>query len=58
MKKLVSALAILTVASCFTLLACGDDDDTAPVNAGGNPSGGTSTTGGTKTAGTAGQGGG
>ncbi len=63
MKKLVSTLAILTVAlaSGFTLTACGDDDDTTPVvtpPAGGGGAGGTTTkVGGTSNAGRAGEGG-
>jgi hypothetical protein len=28
MKKLVNVLALLSLASCFSLVACGDDDDT------------------------------
>ena len=60
MKKLVNLLAILlTLASCFSLVACGDDDDTT--SPGGVAGGGTGTSGsptaGQPTAGNAGSGG-
>jgi hypothetical protein len=56
MKKLVNLLAILTLASCFSLVACGDDDDTTTPAQGGASSGGTPTAG-QSTAGHAGNGG-
>ncbi len=46
MKKLVNLLTILTMASCFTLVACGDDDDNAnPGPQGGAATGGHATAG-------------
>jgi hypothetical protein len=51
MKKLVNVLAILSLASCFSLVACGDDDDTVS-NVPTAGAGGQAQTGGTATAGT------
>jgi hypothetical protein len=63
MKKLVNVLAVLALASCFSLslVACGDDDDTAApgptAGAGGQTStGGTAVAGGGTSAGRSGGG--
>ena len=56
MKKLVNLLAILTLASCFSLVACGDDDDNTNPGVGGASVGG-SPTAGQSGGGQAGQGG-
>jgi hypothetical protein len=45
MKKLVNLLAILTLASCFSLVACGDDDDNTNPGVGGASIGGSPTAG-------------
>jgi hypothetical protein len=58
MKKLVNLLTILTLASCFTLIACGDDDDNTATNPGvGGGGTGNAPTAGQATAGQAGHGG-